>query len=145
MLVHVHNGDSKVRVFFSIVDKPTTVKPAGSSVKNGILRDIFHVLGKNTLQKSKAVYMSVRGPLNESSTNSFASNDFCTVTENPSMNEILVERQTVIPPRSESSVVVVFTRAGLRLFELKPVIRGREWVFVAMVVPNVHPLVPFTF
>lgn len=68
-------------------------------------------------------------------------NDVCTVTDNPKRNKIREERQTVITPRSHSSVLFLFTMDSLRLIKSKGLVWEREQVIVSRDVPNSLSLV----
>lgn len=83
------------------------------------------------------------GRENEKSKHPIGTKDVCTLTENPDKDEIRVAGQTVIPTRSESSVLFVSTMVGVRLIESKPLPRGKEQVIFARGAAKILSLIPF--
>lgn len=62
---------------------------------------------------------------NEKPTSAIVRKDVCTVTENPSKNDIRIVPQMVILARWELLVVVMFTMTGVQLTESKPLVMRR--------------------
>lgn len=112
-----------------------------TSFIDSYVRAFFSFVRRKTFRNSGPLYSSTMRHENDKSTNAIVTNDFCTVTKSPSKNEIRIEQQKVIPPRSESPVPLVVKMAGLRAIKSKPSALERQQVIVARGVANILPLV----
>lgn len=103
----------------------------------GILPSVQSIMVRN----STPAYIRAIGRESEKSSNSVVASDKLNVTELPYQEEIRVARQIVISPRLESSALVRFKVAALRIIELRPLIGGKELVKAARCFAKISQLV----
>lgn len=80
---------------------------------------------------------------NYKSCSPIVTNDVCVVTENPSKNEARIARQTVVPPNSESPVLVFWTMVRLQLIKSKFLARERKQVILTRRARKMSSFLPF--
>lgn len=115
MLLHVRIGDLELPVWIGIVNELTVDIPVGTYCIDRHVRRIFVSVRRITLRNSKPVYIGALGRENDEPINAIVSNDVCFFTENSRRRDICIARETVITPRSESTVLIVSTMTGLLL------------------------------
>lgn len=142
MLLHLHIEYFDMRVWFCVVSELAFDILVGTAFINRYVPGIFFSR-KIMLRESRPVYISVLGSKERRINEPIVTNEVSTLTGNPSKKEIRLARQTVIPLRSESYVLILSAMGGLPLIESKPLPWEREQFIVAEGLVNNPPLLRF--
>lgn len=126
MLVHIHNGDLKGRVWFVVLNERAIDILFWNFIINRSVRGIFVPLQKIRSHK-RNLFSSARWAAKmEKRRNPMVTKDVRTVTKNISKYHIRVPRHTVIPRRLESYASAVFSIAHIQLLESRPLTPGEN-------------------
>lgn len=120
MVKHVHIGDLEVPVWFGVVHEPAVEILVITFFMNCCVRGTFPPIRRITLRRAKLVYISAMKFEKETSKSLIVTNNVFAVAGNPNKDAIRFPRQTMMAPRSKSSVLFVFLLTRLRFIDSEP-------------------------